>query len=58
MGDVLIKPLSALRVKLTLTLCSQPDPPTTNLIQQQLEYLKGRKIYGMLVIHSSVLHAQ
>ena len=52
MGDVLIKPLSALRDKLPLTLSSQPDPPATKLlIQQQPEYLKGRKIYGMLVIH-------
>ena len=41
MGEVLIKPLSALRVRLPLTLISQLGScPLAKVIQQQLEYLK------------------
>ena len=39
MGEVLIKPLSVLRVRLPLTLTTQELPPALKLIQQQLEYL-------------------
>ena len=44
MGDVLIKPLSVLRVRFPLTLTSQDPPPTLKLIQQQLEYLTIMKV--------------
>ena len=43
MGDVLIKPLSVLRVRLPLTLTSQEPPPEAKPIQQQLEYLMVAK---------------
>jgi len=49
MGDVLIKPLSALRVRLPLTRTSQEPPPDLKPIQQQLEYLAIRKTVDSLV---------
>lgn len=62
-GDVLIKPLSALRVRLPLTLSSQPLPPATNsLIQQQLVYLTIRKIYSVLqvilIVVNYIMHSR
>ena len=48
MGDVLIKPLSALRVRLPLTLTSQEPPPETKPIQQQLEYLMVTKTVAIV----------
>ena len=42
-GEVLIKPLSALRVRLPLTRISQlGSPPVATVIQQQEAKLKGR----------------
>jgi hypothetical protein len=41
-GEVLIKPLSGLGDKLTLTLISHPPPPMPRLIQQQPVNLKKR----------------
>ena len=44
MGEVLIKPLSALRVRLPLTRTSQlGSRPSAKVIQQQLEYLAIRQ---------------
>ena len=44
MGEVFIKPLSALRVRLPLTLTSQLGScPLAKVIQQQLEYLNIEK---------------
>ena len=50
MGDVLIKPLSVLRVRLPLTLISQlGSRPSAKVIQQQLEYLAIRKTVDSLL---------
>ena len=49
-GDVLIKPLSALRVRLPLTLTSQEPPPEAKPIQQQLEYLMITKTVVFIAI--------